>query len=604
MAGSLVNCNVAFADDDELDNKLAYNTVEVSDNEIVFNGVTQSYDGSEYTFTAGSSSGEGDIAWNKITINGGRFTLYVNGGSYTGSLIGNEFILNGGRLTLSVNDALSFGGTVRGNILRISGGEFANSYLYLPLVTATDNTVEITGNADLSNVYLYGGILGDVDSASGNTLNVNAVGLTARNIYDFDSLNFYLPVSAQNGDTALTLTEGSTDISGRTITAVVAGGTGLTTGDKINLLVNGNGLDTTNTTLDGRFAEGVTLTYDADLAATDNGLELTLGASRVEEQTRALNQGAIVSSGEIVRATDRIINALQVEDFEPGGEDSNANANLMMISNSWGIFADAGGGKIRTKTGSGSYVDSRGKGMNLGFARTLADPEGSSFVIAPVFDYGKTSYDSYLRDGTHGKGDAKHFLGGLFFRQMNRNGFYWEGSFRGGKAETDFTSHDFKMGSQNIGVYYNDSAPAFAGHVRFGKLQRLDRNNLLHVYGLYSHSHVNSMDTKISTGERYDFDSVDSGTFQAGYRLTTRTSPISNIYTGLAFQYQFNGSTSATYRGYTTPKAEVKGSTGILELGWQIRPRKSNPWALNININGRIGLQKGVSASAGVRKAF
>lgn len=594
-----------FADDEEsTDNPLAYNTITVSDSEVEFNGVKQSYNGGEYNFTVDSSSGNGNVAWNRITIYGGGLNLIINGGTYTGSLIGNEFILNGGRFAISMNDALSFGGTVRDNILRINGGEFANSYLFLPNVTATNNTVEISGSPSLSNVYLYGGILGDVDNASGNTLNVNGIGYTARNIYDFDTLNFNLPSTTQNGDTALTLTEGSTDISNRTINAVVAGGTNLTTGDKITLLANGNGLDTSGVSMNSRFAEGVTLTYDTEMNATNNGLELTLGNARVEDQTRALNQGAIVASGEISNSTVRVMDSIRVEDFDPTDEESKENSSLTMISNSWGIFADMDGGRIKTKTGSGSYIKGKNRGFNIGLAKMMGTPDSTPFVIAPVFDYGKTTYDSYLSDGTHGHGNAKYFLGGIFVRKMNKNGFYWEGSFRGGKADTNFYSNDFLRGSQRSSVGFDDSTPAFAGHIRVGKLKRLDKNNLLHVYGVYSHSHVNSMSTKISTGEKYNFDSVDNGTFVLGYRLTTRTSKISQIYTGLVFQYQFNGSTNATYRGYTTPKAEVKGATGILELGWQIRPQKSHPWALDINLTGRIGLQKGITASVGVKKAF
>ena len=317
-----------------------------------------------------------------------------------------------------------------------------------------------------------------------------------------------------------------------------------------------------------------------------------------------MSQGALVSSGIIARGTEQIFDSMPVEDFEPSAEDAERNSNLLMLGNSFGMFMGTSGGKIRTKTGNGSYVESRDNAANLGFARLLESMEGGSFVIAPVFDYGKTKYDSYLSDGRQGHGTTKHFLGGLFVRKVNKNGFYWDCSFRGGKTKTDFTSNDFIMGSRRINVGYNDSTPAFAGHIRLGKLTRLDKNNLLHFYGIYSHSHVNGMNTTISTGEHYNFDSVDNGTFMLGYRLTTRTSSISQIYTGLAYQYQFNGSTSATYRGYTTPKAETKGSTGIIELGWLIRPNRKNPWALDINVTGRFGWQKGVYASAGVKKSF
>ncbi len=610
---------VSAASTSNNDTEISNNTLEIGEDYVEFNGIRGTYGNGIWrvgnrsgtydasggnTFTINGSTAGGDISYNILTLNGGNFNLVFDGGSYTGNLIGNQIILNGGHLSFSATNAPSYSGTVRDNLFRINGCDFSNYYSSLPNVTAINNTVEIGGTSDFSNVYLFGGILGDVENASGNTLNVNGVGYTARNIYDFDNLNFNLPSSTQNGDTALTLTEGSTDISNRTINAVIAGGTNLTTGDKITLLANGNGLNTSGASMNSRFAEGVTLTYDTELTSTANGIELTLGEARVEDQTRALNQGAIVSAGEISNGTFRIMDSLHVEDFDPTDEQSKENQGLMMVSNSWGIFADTSGGKIKTKTGSGSYIQSKSRGMNLGLARVLADPSSAPFVIAPVIDYGKTTYDSYLSDGTHGHGSSKYFLGGLFIRKMKKNGFYWEGSFRGGKADTNFSSHDFLSGYKRSNVGFDDSTPAFAGHIRIGKLKRLDKNNLMHVYGSYSHSHVNSMNTTLTTGEHYSFDSVDNGTFLLGYRLTTRTSPISRIYTGLAFQYQFNGSTSATYRGYTTPEAEIKGATGILELGWQIKAKKSNPWALDLNFTGRVGLQKGISASAGVKKSF
>ena len=605
LAGSLVNYPaVTFADDEE-NNSVSNNSLTIGEDYVELNGVRDNYDTSyNNTFTIGGSTGSGNISYNILTLNGRTFNLIFDGGSYTGNLIGNQIIINGGTLTFSSDNAPSYSGTIRDNLFAIRGGTFTNYYSALPNVTAINNTVEIAGSSDFSNVYLFGGILGDVDNASGNTLNVNGIGYTARNIYDFDTLNFNLPAATKNGDTALTLTEDTTDISNRAINAVIAGGTNLTTGDKITLLANGNGLNASGASMNSRFAEGVTLTYDTEMNATSNGIELTLGAARVEEQTRALNQGALVSAGEISQGNYRIMDSLRVEDFDPTDEESKENNNLMMISNSWGIFADTSGGKVKTKTGSGSYIQSRSRGMNIGLARVLAAPDSRPFVIAPVIDYGKTTYDSFLSDGTKGHGSSKYFLGGLLVRKMNKNGFYWEGSFRGGKADTDFHSGDLLAGANKIRVGYSDSTPAFAGHVRVGKLQRLDKNNLMHIYGVYSHTHVNGMNTKISTGEHYSFDSVDNGTFMLGYRLTTRTSPISRLYTGLAFQYEFNGSTSATYRGYTTPKAELKGATGILELGWQIKAKKSNPWALDLNCTGRIGLHKGISASAGIKKSF
>lgn len=628
LTGNLLGyTNTTFADevDDLIDNgTLSDNTIKVGEGYAEINGLSGTYTDNTWTFGGRSgtytwpsgnifrvrgrgNSSVGTISNNYISISVNRtFNLLFGGSTYRGDLIGNQIILNGTNLSFGLEGigTPNFSGTIDGNLFRINGGTFSNYYSSLSDLTATNNTVEIDGGADVSNAYLFGGIVGRAGTVSGNILNVNGVGYSARNIYDFDTLNFNLPASTQNGDTALTLTDGVTDISGKNINAVIAGGTNLTTDDKINLLANGNGINASGTSMGSRFDEGVTLTYDTEMTSTGNSIELTLGAAHVEDQTRALNQGAIVSTGEISNNTLRIMDSLRVEDFDPTDEESKEATNLMMLSTSFGFFADMSGGRVKTKTGNGSYIESKSRGVNFGLARFLSDPGAAPFVIAPVFDYGKTSYDSYLSDGTHGHGDSKYFLGGLLIRKMNENGFYWEGSFRGGKSKTDFFSNDLVSGVNKVSIGYSDSTPAFAGHVRVGKLERLDKNNLMHIYGIYSHTHVNGMDTTISTGERYSFDSVDSGTFMLGYRLTTRTSKISNIYTGLAFQYQFNGSTSATYRGYSTPEAEIKGATGILELGWQIKPKRSNPWVADMNFTGRVGLQKGFSASAGIKKSF
>ena len=79
--------------------------------------------------------------------------------------------------------------------------------------------------------------------------------------------------------------------------------------------------------MNGRLGEGVTLSCDTVLTAAPYGLIMSLGQTRVEDQTRALNQGAIVPANEISRGTQSLIDALAVEDCEPNG-DSEGSAKL------------------------------------------------------------------------------------------------------------------------------------------------------------------------------------------------------------------------------------------------------------------------------------
>ena len=47
-------------------------------------------------------------------------------------------------------------------------------------------------------------------------------------------------------------------------------------------------------------------------------------------------------------------------------------------------------------------------------------------LIAPVIEYGRGSYDSYLDNGTHGDGDAHFWGAGLMAKQLNDDGLYYE----------------------------------------------------------------------------------------------------------------------------------------------------------------------------------
>ena len=159
-------------------------------------------------------------------------------------------------------------------------------------------------------------------------------------------------------------------------------------------------------------------------------------------------------------------------------------------------------------------------------------------------------------------------------------------------------------GSPNFVHYDKTSAPVFAGHLRLGRQLRLNKNNLLDYYGIYFHSHQGGMNLHLSTGENYHFSSATSSRTRLGYRLTTRTSKISRIYTGLAFQYEHNPNVVGTYKGRRTPNAGSCGASGMLEFGWMIRPNKDNPWMLDLNATGFVGLQRGLSGTIKLQKEF
>lgn len=472
-----------------------------------------------------------------------------------------------------------------------------------------NNSINIYDNPDLSRAYLLGYNKGlemiEPNSHTNNTLNIYTKGLTAITVENFDAINFYLPESTVNGDTILTLTnQYGTNLSGTAINAGVAGNANLNNGDTVTLITNSNGL-TTDATTYGKLTEGVSLDYDLTVSKSGNNIIATIGTSsdtsgELKSETESLPLSSGIPGLETVNTS---LDTKNLEDDKEFDSKEAAVATQIVEPKGWEIFANMGGGSLRTKGSDGSHVDMTTQSINLGFARSLESSAGK-FTIAPIIDYASGKYDSYLETGIHGNGKTRYIAGGLIARRMLSNGFYYETSVRVGKVKTDFASDNLDTTGAFGRITYDASATTLAGHLKLGKAFRLNKNNFLDVYGIYYHAHQNGMGADLSSGEHYNFSSADSGRFRISYRMTTRTSKISKIYTGLAYQYEHSSGITATYKTYSTAGKGENGSSGMLESGWIVKPFKNSPWAVDINATGWVGHQRGVTAMAKIQKTF
>ena len=173
------------------------------------------------------------------------------------------------------------------------------------VVTLNDTRYSINGTnrsypTSIGNIY--GGIIGSysdndivggyaaVGNIANNTLNVYGMNLTANNVYNFDTMNFYIPSTATSGDTMLTLTDTSgTDVSGVSINAGVMGDSSLRSGDTINLLTNSNSLNANSSTTYGKLSEGVSLDYDLSISQRGTSIVATIGDVSSEVTTSPSN---------------------------------------------------------------------------------------------------------------------------------------------------------------------------------------------------------------------------------------------------------------------------------------------------------------------------
>ncbi len=235
----------------------------------------------------GATSCGGNAAGNQVNIRGGKLHDVFGGEakiSDSGDLFGkaaeNVVTVEDGEMyniyggysdqdSASDNIITIKGGTIKGEV--IGGAANAANRDIGETVKANDNTINVYEIPDLRLAHLRGGTLGGSDYASGNTLNIYTKDITAKNISGFETLNFFIPVSATNGSTMLTLTEGTTDLRGTTINAGVMGGSSLVEGDTVTLLTNtADGLLLDDKPKFGKLSEGVSLEYELIIEKIDD----------------------------------------------------------------------------------------------------------------------------------------------------------------------------------------------------------------------------------------------------------------------------------------------------------------------------------------------
>lgn len=569
--------------------------------------------------TVGNVSG-GEIGYSTLTDSSAVNTSNASGDAYN-----NQVIITGGKVTNGIIGGSALSGNAYGNSIEISGGSVSGEIIggKSESGSAYGNTITIKSPADLSGATFWGGMIGSSPSYTDNTLNVYGAGLSAQNIGGFDKINFHVDDSNLS-DFALKLS-GSPTIGGnleQSIDVYADPDSNFSGGQKINLLssnginfTNGSSVDTATKVMN----KGAYGAYDLNINSDGSNIIGTI-AEKVAEPNPVFP-----TPQPPIRMEAPTIFSEPAIDFEDDDLGELADdIKEVYEQHGFEVFFSAGGYRLKTKTGDGTWIRTSSSNYDLGFARTFNTASGKLYV-APVIEYGKGRFDAYLGRGklwgqdVYGRGDSKYVAGGIVARKINKKGFYVEASARGGKTESNFSSSDYAFGGKRgvpnsyelHRVSYDTDAPIFISHVRVGQAKRLNKNNILDVYGLCFYMRQWGSDATVYNTYRpdkpdhLDFSAVNTARFRLGYRLTTRTSKISRIYTGLALQYEYNSNYfTTTDDGSELHGDGAKGSSGMLEIGWQIKPKRNHPWLVDINAQGWLGYQRGSSITAKMKKSF
>ena len=573
---------------------------------------------------------------NTVTIGADLADAVVYGGFANQNATGNKVIVKSGNITGSITGAFSNKGTASGNTLVLEGGtidSFSISGGRTSSGEATGNIVELRGTKIIGSVQggegpnVHDNIIkvyaGDLSAALLNSDKIEIYGknLNIQHITDFNQLDFYIPKEAVNGDTLVNITEtwGTELAEGTKVNAGVMAGSKLKEGDTLTLLHDAAGI-TNNGAVTGKLTEGVSLEHEVDIAIEANDIKATIHNNqtppkpdpkpdpkpgpKLKEATKVLAETraggiAMLRSGSDLMTGKGLTNAQLAADAA-GAEAAGQGAQTGAAG--FTPFAVIGGSNMQYETGS--YVNVRGWGLNIGMARKL-HYKNSTVTIAPLAEYGRGNYDSHLEDSlnTRGDGTQQYFGIGCMVKDEKKDGMYYEGGLRIGRMKGDY-----KGAIEGRGTGYDTESNYYALQAGIGKVFKSSGKSKWDVYGKFFWTHQaadNGVALKgAGTGEFYDFAAVNSYRLRLGTRWTQDISQGQQVYAGIAWDYEFDSDARASFKGMSTPTPSLKGSSGMLELGWQVKSNQANPLSIDLNLTGWCGKQKGVQFGAGFDWSF
>ena len=586
---------------------------------------------------------EGISSGNTVNIANSKVFRNVYGAFGGNDCTGNIINITGSEIGANVYGGQAEKGNSLGNTVSIENSTVTENvyggYAQKVLAAKAENNKVILKNGAKIKGDVYGGYavitIDSQDGIKNNTLEVVGKGNEAKSIQNFDKLNFFITKDLVANDTMLKVTDTAL-INNAEIKAGVELGTKLKKNDTINL-IDAGALKaeniTTGTLTDGliNIDKGIKVAIGPDgnkLVGVINGTTppggggttppggggttppggggttppggggttppggggTTPGAgslyaaadakSPVETQSAALT---MLNLGHDLLTTASYENAALAVD---GEEEGSVNPFITMSANN-------------QKLDTGSHVDLKAWNMNLGFAKKINNNSGK-LIIAPVIEYGRGSYDSYLDNGTHGDGDAHFWGAGLMAKQLNDDGLYYEGSLRAGRMSTDYQS------AVAGGIKYDSDATYYAAHLGMGKVVQLNDKDTIDYYGKLFYTRQQGDKVTVGTGATYDFDATTSLRTRLGARYTHQLSEKNAFYAGLAWQHEFDGESNAivatTLGSASAPAPSMKGNTGIMELGWRVN--NSDKFELGLGVNGSVGKQKGVGFNLSLNFSF
>lgn len=562
----------------------------------------------------------GNADGNIVNLNNGTVKEQLFGGFvFDGNANKNTVTVAGGSVGDAVYGGYAHGsGTADKNTVTVTGGTVNDVYGGLSKSgSASENTVDLgavtvtgdviggsveneTGNTNKNIIHLRGTdvkgavIGGSAKNGTDNTLIVHshAKGASIGSLQGFQNVHFYIENDAVSASSPMLTIQSSADLIGKGIGVKLNGSAKLLhVGDTVRLLQTTGDL-TADAVIDNqrKGQHGSSFKYEFEITKAADDSKALIATVTNAEMDPSTTKSYVETRAALTDLVNRAGDAMAGEHLAAAKKAASSGQGRAEMDR-YQVWAGMGGSTMRVE--SGSHVDTKGWSIGLGWARRDAGKAGD-VLFSPFVEYGRGTYDSYLDDGTHGSG-AMTYLGlGLLVRTETKTGLWYEGSIRGGRSTSDYNGNTASYDGSNL--YY-------AAHLGIGKEIKLKEHTAFSPYLRYFYSHQNSLTSTLTSGEVYDFGSVDSHRVRVGFRYTHTVSDANEFYAGLAYEYEFGGEASASYQGNSTPSPSLKGASGMLELGYRFTP-KGERLTYDIHLIGWQGIRRGFTGGAHINWAF
>ena len=547
------------------------------------------YDGDNKARSVGDLNGGGNIFnTDGLTVQSGTFGGVIDNSNTSLTKTG------AGTLTLSGTNTYTGMTTVRSGALAL-GSDLTSNQLTLYGGTVFDRG---SHNHNLDN-----GIL-SVNGANGQSAMYKG-DLSARNA----TLNFISPVHPTQ---PLLRVTGDADVSGSACNVGLAGGTSLASGSTLTLLevdpdktLTANNLQRGNGIVQIGSTVAHDITADVNLDPTTrrlNAVTAQVSPGRATDQSKALSESFLGGLALNLQGADLVAGR---------GMDSAVRASSGTDDAERHGFAGFGalsGGSLRYNTGS--HLDMNSLSLLTGLAWGI-DLAPGRLTLGAFFEYGNGSYDTHNSftnaASVDGDGNAYYLGGGILARMdfvnIGPGRFYAEASGRAGKTHNEYDSSDLRDAAGRK-ADYDSSSPYYGLHFGTGYVWNINDAATLDLYGKYFWTRQQGDSVGLSTGEHLSFDDINSSRLRFGGRFAYILNEHVAPYIGAAWEHEFDGKARAKTNGFDIDAPNLRGNTGIGELGLSLTPSADLPLTVDLGVQGYTGKHEGVTGSLMVKWEF